>query len=252
MSLSCLIFDDEAAAIAEVSFLIGKHAPNWKILGIASTISDCKKLLKTTKADIVFSDIHFGEEIIFDVLPELKIFKGDLVFISGDNGFATQAFQLSATSYILKPINENHFIQTLQKYQLPDVERIFASAPTKDVLFHNLTEHQSAHKKIAFNTNTGYVIKELNDVVYGKSSSNYTEFFFSDKEKVLVTKTMLEYEKMLDALGFFRIHQSFLVNFKFVDRFDSEELQLYLRTGEILPVSNRRKTILLEMLRRVF
>ncbi len=63
---------------------------------------------------------------------------------------------------------------------------------------------------------------------------------------------MLDYERMLDSFGFFRIHQSYLVNFKYVVRFDTEELELHLTTGEALPVSNRKKTILLEMLRRVF
>ncbi|HOY41254.1 MAG TPA: LytTR family DNA-binding domain-containing protein [Chitinophagales bacterium] len=250
MSLSCLIFDDEAVAIADVSFLIGKYAPDWKIAGIASTISDCKKLLKSKTVDIIFSDIHFGNDIVFELLPELNSFKGDLIFISGDNGYATQAFQLSATSYILKPINETHFMQTLKKYQLPNVERL--PAASNDVLFHNLKEEIPAHKKIAFNTSTGYVIKEINDIVYAKSSNNYTEVYFANKEKVFVAKTMLDYEKMLDSFGFFRIHQSYLVNFKYVVRFDTEELELHLTSGEALPVSNRKKTILLEMLRRIF
>lgn len=251
MNKNCLIFDDEPVALSEVSFLVGKYAPNWKILGIASNISDCKKLLNAHKADIIFTDIHFGKEVIFDILPELKQFNGDIIFISGDNGFATQAFQLSATSYILKPINENHFKETIGKFQSVETENRLPTS-SNDVLFHNLNTDKGIHKKIAFNTNSGYVIKEVDDIVYAKSSNNYTEVYFANKEKVFVAKTMLDYEKMLDDFGFFRIHQSYLVNFKYVVRFDTEELELYLTTGEALPVSNRKKTILLEMLRRVF
>ena len=164
MSLSCLIFDDEAAAIAEVSFLIGKYVPDWKVLGIASTIDKCKELLSTQKADIIFSDIHFAEEIVFDVLPELNDFKGDIIFISGDNGYATQAFQLSAISYILKPVNETHFKQIISKYLSREVEKL--PSVSNDVLFHNLKAGiPAAHKKIAFNTTNGYVIKEVDDIV---------------------------------------------------------------------------------------
>lgn len=251
MNKNCLIFDDEAAALSEVSFLVGKYAPNWKISGIASTIENCKKLLKTQKADIIFTDIHFGKDIIFDILPELKEFNGSIIFISGDNGFATQAFQLSAASYILKPINETHFKETINKFQTTDREALLPTV-SNDVLFHNLSADKGLHKKIAFNTNSGYVIKEVNDIIYAKSANNYTEVYFSGKEKVFVARTMLDYEKMLDSFGFFRIHQSYLVNFKYVVRFDTEELELHLTTGEALPVSNRKKTILLEMLRRVF
>ena len=94
MNIKCLIFDDQASAISEISFLVGKYAPNWKILGIASTIDDCRILLQEQQtANVIFSDIHFGNQIIFDVLPELRQFKGDIIFISGDNSYAAQAFQ---------------------------------------------------------------------------------------------------------------------------------------------------------------
>jgi two-component system LytT family response regulator len=250
MAISCLIFDDEPNAIAEVSYLIGKYAPQWKISGIASTILECENLLKTQVVDIIFSDIHFGNEIIFNALPELNNFKGDLIFISGDNGFAMQAFQLSATSYMLKPINEKQFEQTISKYHLPSYES--GSSATTEVLIHNLKEDKPSHKRIAFHTNKGYVIKEVNEIVYANSSNNYTEIYFINSEKVFVAKTLLEYEKMLDEFGFFRIHQSYLVNFKYVVRFDTENLELHLTSGETLPVSNRKKTLLLEMLRRIF
>ena len=233
-----------------MSFLVGKYASNWEIIGIASTIDECKKFLKTNNADIIFTDIHFGNEIIFDALPELKLAKGDLVFITGDNGYATQAFQLSATSYILKPINEHHFIQALQKYQGINASNTITQ--TNDVLFHNLNESHSSVKKIAFHTNTGYVIKEVNDIIYAKANSNYTEFYFTDTEKTLVSKTLLEYEKMLETYGFFRIHQSYLVNLKYMSKFDNDSLEMVLENGEILPVSNRRKSNLLDILRGIF
>ncbi len=250
MSVSCLIFDDDAAAIAEVSFLIGKHAPSWTLLGIASTTEDCKKQLSTHKPDVIFSDIHFGEDIIFDVLPELQEYKGDIIFISGDNGYAMQAFQMSAVNYILKPINENYFVQSLQKYNVPD--RFRDLSQTKDILYHNLREKQAMFKKISFSTNIGYIIKELSQIIYAKAQNNYTEFYFAGNEKVMTTKTMLDYEKMLEPYGFFRIHQSYLVNLRFVERFDSENLKLFLDNKETLPVSNRKKTSLLEMMKRVF
>ncbi len=253
MSLTCLIFDDESAAIAKVSFLLGKHAPNWEILGIASTISECRSLLQEHAPNIIFSDIHFGKDIIFDVLPELKTFKGDIVFISGDNAFAAQAFQLSATSYILKPINENHFVQLIQKYQFVDLNNINnEGALVNDVLYHNLKENRPSYKKIAFNTNSGYIIKKIDDILYAKANSNYTEIYFADKEKIIATKTMLEYERLFSEFNFFRIHHSYIVNFEHVLKFDSDELKLYLTTGEIIPVSTRKKVLLLEILRKIF
>jgi two-component system LytT family response regulator len=250
MSLSCFIFDDEISSISEVSFLIGKFAPSWKVTGTASTVQECRSLMQTQHADIIFVDIQFGELNIFDELPELKNFKGDVIFISEDNGYATQAFQFNAKGYLLKPLIENHFIQILNKFQISNIDKTF-NTPI-EVLYHHIPEKQIVYNKIAFNTTKGYVIKDVSDIVYAKANSNYTEFLFLDSDKVEVTKTMLEYEKMLNGMGFLRIHQSYLVNFKFVDKFDKDNLQLSVSNGDCLPVSNRRKPILMEILKGVF
>lgn len=250
IEIKCLIFDDEPASIVQVSFLLGKYAPHWKITGVASEVSKCRKLLEEQQADVVFTDIHFGEDDVFKVLPELKAFKGDIIFVSGDNGFAAQAFELSAVNYFLKPINEDLFKSFIDKYKgKPDKS---SNETVADLLFQHLTEGKCALKKIALNTGSGYVVKEINDIVYAKASSNYTELSFQNKDKILASKTLLVFEKMLEGYGFFRIHQSYLVNFKYVQKFDSEYLQIELTTSEKLPVSNRKRSELLELLKGVF
>ena len=250
MPISCMIFDDQHAAISELSFLIGKHVPDWKILGIAASLKNCRSLLISQKVDIIFTEIHFGNQTIFDALPELNSFKGDIVFITTDNSFAMQSFQLSTISYILKPIKETNFIDILKRYS--DKFSGKNQALTRDVLYNNLTDQNFISKRIAFNAMNGYIIKELENIIYAKAYSNYTEFYFLGNEKVFVAKTLLEYEKMLYEFGFFRIHQSFLVNFNYVTLFENEQLLLHLSSGDILPVSNRKKTLLLEMIKGVF
>lgn len=250
VEIKCFIFDDEPASIVQVSFLLGKYAPHWKIIGVASDVSKCRKLLEEQQADVIFTDIHFGEDDVFKVLPELKAFKGDIIFISGDNGFAAQAFELSAVNYFLKPINEDLFKSFIDKY-IAKPEQI-ENKSIAEFLFQNLSENKNALKKIAFNTVSGYVIKEINDIIYAKASSNYTELSFLNKEKILASKTLLVFEKMLEGYGFFRVHQSYLVNFKYVVKFDSENLQIELSNGEKIPVSNRKRSELLELLKNVF
>ena len=229
MPISCMIFDDQHAAISELSFLIGKHVPDWKILGIAASLKNCRSLLISQKVDIIFTEIHF---------------------ITTDNSFAMQSFQLSTISYILKPIKETNFIDILKRYS--DKFSGKNQALTRDVLYNNLTDQNFISKRIAFNAMNGYIIKELENIIYAKAYSNYTEFYFLGNEKVFVAKTLLEYEKMLYEFGFFRIHQSFLVNFNYVTLFENEQLLLHLSSGDILPVSNRKKTLLLEMIKGVF
>lgn len=241
----CFIFDDDASALVEISFLIGKYAPDWKIIGIASTVEGCRSVLKEQTPDIIFTDIHFGQEIIFDIIRELKAFKGDIVFISGDSGYASKALQLSAVNYFLKPINALEFKNFIEAYSKNQNRKGFELY--NETIFHNLNDEQS-NKKISFFTNSGYIVKELNKVLYAKAINEHTEFCFTDHKKYTQEKSLMSYEKTLEETQFFRIHPSYLVNKEFIQRFDIERLQVYLTTGETLPVSNRRKTELLEIL----
>jgi two-component system LytT family response regulator len=250
MSLTCIIIDDEPAAIIQVSFLLGKYAQDWTILGFASDITSSKKLLETYKPDVIFSDIHFGDEVIFDVLPELKLYKGSIVFISGDNGFASQAFELSAVNYLLKPLDEERFAAFVKSFNVDPQE-----IPVPDsiqLLYHNISEKKLSLKKMSFPTKTGYSIKEMNEIIYAKSESNYTLFHLKDGEKILATKTLLYYDQILEEFGFFRIHQSYLINLNFLLKFDSENLQVEVFENDLLPVSIRRKSALMERIKGVF
>jgi two-component system LytT family response regulator len=250
MNFSCLIFDDEPSAIVEVSFLLGKHAPSWEILGVSSDIDTCRKLLSRETPDIVFCDIHFGRQIVFDALPELKAFAGNIVFITGDNSYATQAFELSAVNYLLKPIDEEKFIYFLSKYE--NSKGVNLGHFKSKILYHNLKENSSLLKKLSFPTSSGYEIRQLNEILYAKAYNNYSEFYFSDDKKSLATKTLLLYEGILEEFGFFRIHQSYLVNLTHIISLDTENLQIKLSNGHILPISNRKKGVLLDKIKSVF
>lgn len=250
MNFNCLIFDDEPSSIVDVSFLLGKYAPQCKILGMASEIEACRKLLEKDTPDIVFCDIHFGNDIVFDVLPELKSFKGDIVFISGDNGFATQAFELSASNYLLKPLDEEKFSEFLKGFLHGENRK--QRADNVQLLYHNLSEKKLNLKKISFPTKSGFVIKEINEIIHAKSESNYTIFYFRDGEQILATKTLLYYDRIFEELGFFRIHQSYLVNLNYLQKFDSENLQVQVEGNQVLPVSIRRKAALMDRIKGVF
>jgi two-component system, LytTR family, response regulator len=249
MTKNVLIFEDSINAISEITFLLGKLAPSWKIVGIGTTINQCYNLLETINADIIFSDIHFGDEVVFDNLPQLTNFEGSIVFVSADNGFASQSFQLSAIDYLLKPINEILFHQMLLKLEHADKN---VNIKKQKILLENLTENTSTPKRIAFDTNIGLMVKQVDEIIYAKADGNYTEIYFKNGEKILIPKTILIYEKMLAGFNFIRIHQSYLVNFQEIIKFDKGNFVITLKSGINLPVSHRKRSILLKQMHNLF
>ena len=81
-----------------------------------------------------------------------------------------------------------------------------------DTLFHNLKNIQGMSKKICVPVVTGLVFLEIADIIRCESDINYTTFFLKDKQKLVVAKTLKEFEEMLVEYNFFRVHNSHLIN----------------------------------------
>ena len=76
--------------------------------------------------------------------------------------------------------------------------------------------------------------------MYCESDKGYTTFYCNDGKKHLVSKTLKEFEERLTKANFTRPHQSFMVNLKFIDKYDKSGV-IYLKNGKKIPVSSRKK-----------
>ena len=77
-------------------------------------------------------------------------------------------------------------------------------------------------------------------------------FYFSDSTRLLVTKTLKEYDELLSTYDFLRVHQSHLINSKYVKEYNkSDGGYLVLKDNSTVPVSTRRKNIVMEMIAKL-
>ncbi len=92
-----------------------------------------------------------------------------------------------------------------------------------------------------FDRRTQYV--PIDDIIMIEGDGNYTIFFCTNGRRIMVSKTLRDYEKLLGENSlFFRIHKSYLINMKFVQRYDVRgEDCVWLKTGHILSIARRRK-----------
>jgi two-component system LytT family response regulator len=164
-----------------------------------------------------------------------------LIFTTAHDEFAVQAIKHAALDYLLKPIDAEELVKAVRKAG----EKVGVDRQTvvKEA-------SRGAPKKLVIPTTEGMHILNVEDIVRCESSSNYTQFFLSDKTSVLASKTMKEYETLLRPAGFERVHKSHLVNLEMIAKYVSADGgYLLLIEGSTVPVSNRKKEVLVQHLK---
>jgi two-component system, LytTR family, response regulator len=242
--IKALVVDDKAASIELMKWLIHQNCPDIGQLQTATSVAEAIPIIKSFEPDIVFLDIQMPHQSGFDLLSSLDNWNFEVVFTTAYNEFAIQAIKFSALDYLLKPVDAAELVKAVDRFK---VKRIYA--PAGEELYKNFIQNISnREKKLALPGVTDIKYVELNTIVRLEADRNYTRFCFADGKEFLSAKTLKEYEEMLPADMFVRVHRTHLVNKNFIEKYDRDGL-LLLRGGGTVEVSRRKKEQLLKFLK---
>lgn len=236
--IRAVLIDDNKLAIASLKAEVEEHCENIQIVGSAEGVIEAAKLLKEVEADLLFLDIHMNNGTGFDLLDILEEKKYAVIFTTASPDFAIKAFQYAAFDYLLKPIDPERLVEAVAKV---DAKTAISSEQL------NILKSDS-QQRIALSTTEEIRIIDLTDVMRLESSNNYTTFYLSNGDKILVSKTMKDYDFLLD-LHFIRVHQSHIINMKKVKSYvKTEGGYILLLDDTHIPVSVRRKAEVMKAL----
>ena len=113
------------------------------------------------------------------------------------------------------------------------------------VLQENL-ENRKVLKRIILHTAENLHLVAVRDIIRAEADSNYTRFVLGDGKRIMVSRTIKEYDTLLSGSGMIRVHQSHLVNVAWVDRFVKRDGgYLLMKDNSKIPVSqNLRKQVI--------
>ncbi len=241
-----IIIDDIAQSRATLKEDLSAYCPEIEVIGEAEGVVSGARLLKEIKPDVLFLDIQMPDGTGFDLLEILPEISFKIIFTTASDAFAIRAFRFSAVDYLLKPVDPDDLMEAVNKLK---------SAPSSeqalDLLLDNV-KNQEGPKKISLHTQDKIQIVNVSDIIRCESSGNYTIFHFADKTNLMVTRTLKEYDQLLNDSGFFRVHQSHLVNKKHITAFvKTEGGYLLMSNGQHVAVSLRKKAAVMEMLEQL-
>lgn len=248
--MKAVIIDDVKTAIESLRADIETYCPEIKLIGTADSVVSGAKLLRDKRPDLIFLDIELQDGTGFDILEILPNLNARVIFTTGSDAYAVRAFRFAAVDYLLKPVDPDELMEAVSKYKTSDTGQI-ASNDSLALLSDTIKSAQTP-RKIALHSQEKIHIAEVEEIVRLEAGGNCTFFHFQDKSRLLVTKTLKEYDKLLNEAGFLRVHQSHLVNTDLIKEYiKTEGGYLVMKNGERVPVSVRKKTEVMKVLDRL-
>jgi two-component system LytT family response regulator len=239
--LKAIIIDDEALNIDTLDKILAAYCPD-DVIVIGRYQNPLKAISPVfdLKPDIVFLDINMPEINGFEFLNQFKEIPFKIIFTTAFSDYALKAIKYAAFDFLLKPIDHMEVIEAITK--LKTVYAVKKSTP--------VIQHLGKSTNLALPTTDGFSFIDINEIIYCKSDDNYTEFYLVGNKKVVVCRALKETNEMLNKHSFFRIHQSFLVNFKYIKKYSKFNNTVEVTNGDELPVSKRKKDEFIEFINK--
>lgn len=243
--LKVILIDDEPDARFLLRHALEQHfAHQVQIVAEADGCQTGLHVLNNTTCDLVFMDIKMGDGTGFDILAALDKPSFAVVFVTAFDSFAIKAFEFAAVGYLVKPFKVTDLQKTIDRILAQNMAGKTEKQPLK-ILIDSYNEQKI--RKIVVPNTEGFTILLLDDILYLKSDRNYTEFIMMDKTKVVSSRSLIQFDQLLQSQGFFRVHHSYLINLGHLKAFvRSDGGAVKMANNELLPVSRQKKNDLLD------
>ncbi|MGB3005695.1 MAG: LytTR family DNA-binding domain-containing protein [Chitinophagaceae bacterium] len=239
--LTAVLIDDDESNLSSLSKKLSSHCQQIEIIARCDNASKGIDAIDNLKPDVVFLDIEMPVMNGFVMLQQLTYKNFELIFVTAYDHYAIKAIRYSALDYLVKPIE----IEDLKAAVIKAAEKRNHSYPNPQIemLVEQLVNKKNSYSRIAIPTSEGLQFIKVEDIIYLEASSNYTQIFTTEKKKYIVSRTLKDFEDMLSTETFLRIHNSYIINKNFVEKYiRGEGGQVVLSNGITLDVSKRKKS----------
>jgi len=235
--INILIADDEQPAIERLKDLIA----DYEQLNIIAEVNDGNKALEkivSLKPDVAFLDINMPGISVFNTISSLQN-PPIIIFQTAHSKYATEAFDINALDYLLKPISRKRFKQAVTKIK----EKLKTSEPNDKPA---PLPGKNPSEKISVKVNGVIKIISVCDITKICFEEGLS-FLYTPKDQFISDKSLNYYEKKLKGMNFFRTNRANLVNLDFVTTIHKAFKGAYFiefQDGTRIDLSRRKAQIL--------
>lgn len=246
--MKILVIDDEDNVRKTTVSLIKVFCNSDIEIDEANDVDSAKDKIKSFKPDLVFADVELKDKTAIDLFNSIPVFDFQIIFVTAFEKYAIDAFKFSAIDFLLKPLDplmlEKAIAKANENFDKENLKK-------QMTVLHDFYLNQNVIKndKIVLKDIESVYFIKINSILYCQADGPYTTFFLDNNEKIIISKTIKEYDELLQPFGFIRTHQSYIVNKNFVKKFEKFTDQIILENGQKIPVSQRKKEEVLTLLK---
>jgi len=243
--MKAVIIDDEKRTRELISKLIESFDLGIETYPLGENVASGLEAIEKINPDIVFLDIQMPDGTGFDLLKMIPQKNFEVVFITAHEEFAIKAIKFSALDYILKPIDPEELRKSVEKA----MESIDHKREESQFEALHLNMQPSQKRRLVLKTQESVHVVDLDKIIRCEADRNYTSFYLVDHKKILVSKTLKDYETLLTGHNFLRVQQSHLINLDYVDRYDKAHGgSVVMKDGSEVPISPAKRDIFFKIL----
>jgi len=244
--LNAIIVDDEPHCCKTLESLLKRYCPEVSIIATCANGVDALQAIRRLNPDLVFLDVEMPKMNGFEMLEQLHEINFHLIFVTSYDAYALKAIRFSAIDYLLKPLDREELQTAVQKV----VKRMQVPLPEQlKIILEKIQHPASASNKIALPTMEGLQMIAIESIISGEADDNYTTLHLKDNKKIVVSSTLKIIEELLEDHSFIRIHRSYLVNLKEIEKYmKADGGYVVMSDGSQIYVSRNKKEELIKML----
>lgn len=231
--MNAVLIDDDDLNVELLENLFRRYCPSVNVVGTADHVELALEVVIREKPDVIFLDIELHEKTARDLLNLIDLEFVQIIIISAFEKYALEMHKYPITDYLLKPVLIADLISAVGKVQRNmDKRKLKTELPVKP----HLTQY------IALPDKDQLHITSFDTIIRLEGMGNYTRIITNDEKSVVSSKTLGEYEELLPDEMFMRVHNSHIVNIRYVSKYlRTKNGSLVLSDGSEIPISANRK-----------
>lgn len=211
MAIRAAILDDEIKGSSLLEHKIHALEEAIEVVKVYNIPQQTLADIQSLELDVLFLDVEMPGINGFEFLEQLGSFSFEVIFVTAYNAYAIEALRANALDYLLKPVQPSELEQAVQKLKNKiALKRNSLNSPRSTL----------CNSRLSLPTAEGIYFVKKCDILKIEATSNYSVFHLANSSnKIIVSKTLKEYESLLDDEDFVRVNRSVIINLNYIVRY---------------------------------